>query len=150
MNAIHRGGAGHVSERLMAPVLADLRHLTVLADTRSDTPAARRLGISEASASARISDLERDRGVPRVRRRPRSVALAEAGQQLVEEVQESFTRIEQGFNGVRDLVGAPRGLVRLSAPVAFGRQVVAPLLPPFLLQYPDIRLELDLSDRLVN
>ncbi|MDZ5457838.1 LysR substrate-binding domain-containing protein [Azohydromonas lata] len=139
-----------MSERLMAPVLADLHLLTVLADTRSYTQAARRLGISKASASARISELERAAGVPLVRRGPRSVALTEAGQQLVEEVQESFTRIEQGFNGVRDLVGAPRGLVRVSAPVAFGRQVVAPLLPPFLLQYPDIRLELELSDRLVN
>lgn len=139
-----------MSERLMAPVLADLHLLTVLADTRSYTQAAKRLGISKASASARISDLERAAGVPLVRRGPRSVALTEAGQQLVEEVQESFSRIEAGFNGVRDLVGAPRGLVRLSAPVALGRQVIAPLLPPFLLRYPDIRLELDLSDRLVN
>jgi DNA-binding transcriptional LysR family regulator len=139
-----------MSERLLAPVLADLHLLTVLADTRSYTQAAKRLGISKASASMRISELERAAGVPLVRRSSRSVALTEAGQQLVEDVQEAFGRIEQGFNGVRDLVGAPRGLVRLSAPVALGRQVIAPLLPAFLLEYPDIRLELELSDRLVS
>jgi DNA-binding transcriptional LysR family regulator len=139
-----------MSERLLGPVLSELHLLTVLADTRSYTQAARRLGISKASASMRISELERAVGMPLVRRSSRSVALTEAGQQLVEEVRDAFSRIEQGFNGVRDLVGAPRGLVRVSAPVALGRQIIAPLLPAFLHQYPEIRLELDLSDRLVN
>jgi DNA-binding transcriptional LysR family regulator len=139
-----------MSERLLGPVLPDLHLLTVLADTHSYTQAARRLGISKASASMRISELERAAGVPLVRRSSRSVALTEAGQQLVEEVQDAFSRIEQGFNGVRDRVGAPRGLVRVSAPVALGRQVIAPLLPAFLSQYPEVRLELDLGDRLVN
>lgn len=139
-----------MSERLLSPVLADLHLLTVLATTRSYTQAAKRLGISKASASMRISELERAAGVPLVRRSSRSVALTEAGQQLVDEVEGAFARIEQGFNGVRDLVGQPRGLVRVSAPVALGRQVVGPLLPGFLALYPEIRLELDLSDRLVN
>jgi DNA-binding transcriptional LysR family regulator len=122
----------------------------VLAATRSYTQAAKRLGISKASASMRITELERAAGVALVRRSSRSVALTEAGQQLVDDVQLAFARIEQGFNGVRDLVGQPRGLVRVSAPVALGRQVIAPLLPQFLQRYPDIRLELDLNDRLVN
>jgi DNA-binding transcriptional LysR family regulator len=139
-----------MSERLLSPVLADLHLLTVLAATRSYTQAAKRLGISKASASMRISELERAAGVPLVRRSSRSVALTEAGQQLVDEVEGAFARIEQGFNGVRDLVGQPRGLVRVSAPVALGRQAIAPLLPEFLAQYPEIRLELDLNDRLVN
>jgi DNA-binding transcriptional LysR family regulator len=139
-----------MSERLLSPVLADLHLLTVLAATRSYTQAAKRLGISKASASMRISELERAAGVPLVRRSSRSVALTEAGQQLVDEVEGAFARIEQGFSGVRDLVGQPRGLVRVSAPVALGRQVIGPLLPGFLASYPEIRLELDLSDRLVN
>ncbi|NML15614.1 LysR family transcriptional regulator [Azohydromonas caseinilytica] len=139
-----------MSERLISPVLADLHLLTVLAATRSYTQAARRLGISKASASMRITELERAAGVPLVRRSSRSVALTEAGQQLVEDVADAFLRIEQGFNGVRDAVGQPRGLVRVSAPVALGRQVIAPLLTGFLAQYPDIRLELELNDRLVN
>lgn len=132
------------------PVFADLHLLTVLAETRSYTQAARRLGISKASVSGRIAELERAAGVPLVRRTTRSVGLTQAGQQLVEETRGSFERIAQSFSGIRDLAGTPRGLLRVTAPVALGRQYVAPTLPAFLRAYPEIRLELDLGDRLSN
>jgi DNA-binding transcriptional LysR family regulator len=132
------------------PVFADLHLLTVLAETRSYTQAARRLGISKASASARVAELERAAGVPLVRRTTRSVGLTQAGWQLVEDTRAPFERIAQSFAGIRDLAGSPRGLVRVTAPVALGRQHLAPLLPGFLAAYPEIRLELDLSDRFVN
>lgn len=135
---------------MTAPAFADLHLLTVLAQTRSYTQAAKRLGVSKATVSQRIVDLERAAGVPLVRRTTRSVGLTPAGQQLVDDTQASFERIEQGFSRIRDLAGSPRGLVRVTAPVALGRQHVAPTLPAFLRRYPDIRLELDLNDRLVN
>lgn len=132
------------------PAFADLHLLTVLAQTRSYTQAARRLGISKASVSGRIAELERAAGVPLVRRTTRSVGLTQAGQQLADETRASFERIAQSFAGIRDLAGNPRGVVRVSAPVALGRQHVAPTLPAFLQQYPEVRLELDLSDRFAN
>ena len=132
------------------PALADLHLLTVLAQTRSYTQAARRLGVSKASASMRIAELERSAGVPLVRRTTRSVTLTEAGQQLVDETRGAFDRIEQSFAGIRDLAGHPRGVVRLTAPVALGRQHVVPALTGFLRTYPEIRIELDLTDRFVN
>jgi DNA-binding transcriptional LysR family regulator len=135
---------------LSTPIFSDLHLLTVLAQTRSYTQAARRLGVSKASVSMRIAELERAAGVPLVRRTTRSVGLTEAGQQLVDETQGAFTRIEQSFSGIKDLAGNPRGLVRITAPVALGRQHIAPRLAGFLKDYPDIRLELDLTDRFVN
>ncbi|MFD0667927.1 LysR family transcriptional regulator [Ramlibacter sp. MAHUQ-53] len=135
---------------MTTPAFADLHLLTVLAQTRSYTQAARRLGVSKATVSQRIAELERAAGVPLVRRTTRSVSLTPAGQQLVDDIQAPFERIEHSFAGVRDLAGSPRGLVRLTAPVALGRQHIAPILPAFLQRYPEIRLELDLSDRLVN
>lgn len=135
---------------MAAPVFSDLHLLTVLAQTRSYTQAARRLGISKASVSMRIAELERAAGVPLVRRTTRSVGLTEAGQQLVDETQGAFTRIEQSFSSIKDLAGTPRGLVRVTAPLALGRQHVAPTLAAFFRAYPEIRLELDLTDRLVN
>jgi DNA-binding transcriptional LysR family regulator len=131
-------------------ILDDLYLLTVLAQTRSFTKAASRLGASKASVSTRIVNLERAVGVPLVRRTTRSVALTDAGLQLVEDIEPSFARIEQGLSSVKDLAGNPRGLVRVSAPVALGRQRIAPMMPAFLQRYPEIRLELDLSDRFVN
>ena len=132
------------------PAFADLHLLIILAQTRSYTQAARRLGLSKASVSQRISELERAAGVPLVRRTTRSVGLTPAGQQLVDDTQGAFERIEHSFAGIRDLAGSPRGLVRMTAPVALGRQHIAPTLPSFLARYPEIRLELDLNDRLVN
>lgn len=140
----------NMSERLLSPVLSDLHLLTVLAETRSYTQAAQRLGISKASASGRVSELERAAGVALVRRTSRSVALTDAGQRLVEDIAPAFASIEVGFTSARDVAGQPRGLVRVTAPVALGRQRVMPMLPEFLRQYPDIRLELELTDRLVN
>jgi DNA-binding transcriptional LysR family regulator len=139
-----------MSSDQLAPLVADLHLLTVLAATQSFTETARRLGLSKASVSSRISDLERTAGLTLVRRTTRSVGLTEAGQQLVDELQPAFSRILDGYSSVRDLVGAPRGLIRVTAPVALGRQHLAPCVASFLRQFPEITIELDLTDRFVN
>ena len=139
-----------MSSDQLSPLIADLHLLTVLAATRSFTEAARRLGVSKASASTRISELERTAGVLLVRRTTRSVGLTEAGQQLVNDMQPAFERISESYTAARDLVGAPRGLVRVTAPVALGRQHLAPSMAAFLQRFPDIHIELELTDRFVN
>lgn len=139
-----------MSTRDFEAALPDLHMLTVIAQTRSLTQTARRLGVAKSSVSMRLKDLERTLGLPLVRRTTRSITLTPAGQQLVEETRASFLHIEQGIAGVRDLAGAPRGLVRLTAPVALGRQHIAPAIPKLFERYPELRLELDLSDRFVN
>jgi DNA-binding transcriptional LysR family regulator len=139
-----------MSSDQLSPLVADLHLLTVLASTKSFTEAARRLGVSKASASTRISELERMAGVLLVRRTTRSVGLTEAGQQMVSGMQPAFERISESYSAARDLVGTPRGLVRLTAPVALGRQHLAPRIASFLQRYPDIHIELELTDRFVN
>ena len=125
-----------------------LHWLTVLAQQGSYTAAATRLGVSKAAMSQHMADLERAAGVPLVRRTTRSVQLTEAGQRLVDDTQPQFEHIAQRFSAVRDLAGAPRGLLRVTAPVAFARQQLVPRLAEFLRDYPEIRIELDLSDHL--
>jgi DNA-binding transcriptional LysR family regulator len=134
----------------ISPLLPDLHLLTVLASTRSFTEAARRLGVSKASASMRITELERAAGVLLVRRTTRSVGLTEAGQQLVNDMLPAFGRISESYTAVKDLVGTPRGLVRVTAPVALGRQHLAPCVATFLKDFPEIQIELELTDRFVN
>jgi DNA-binding transcriptional LysR family regulator len=106
--------------------------------------------VSKASASMRISELERAAGVLLVRRTTRSVGLTEAGQQLVNDMLPAFGRISESYTAVKDLVGTPRGLVRVTAPVALGRQHLAPCVAAFLKQFPEIQIELELTDRFVN
>jgi DNA-binding transcriptional LysR family regulator len=134
----------------LSPLVADLHLLTVLASTKSFTETARRLGVSKASASMRISELERVAGVLLVRRTTRSVGLTEAGQQMVSSMQPAFDRISESYSSARDMVGTPRGLVRLTAPVALGRQHLAPHIATFLKRFPDIQIELELTDRFIN
>jgi len=130
------------------PPWGHLHALTTLAEAGSYTAAARRLGLSKAAMSQRISELESAAGVPLVRRTTRSVRLTEAGQLLAERTRPAFETLQDAFSGVRDLAGAPRGLLRVTAPVALARQQLVPRLPAFLAQYPEVRLELELSDRL--
>jgi DNA-binding transcriptional LysR family regulator len=138
--------SAHRPDTLWSPIHA----LGVLGDLGSYTAAAQRLGLSKAAMSQRISDLERTAGVPLVQRTTRSVRLTEAGQQLVDATRDAFAQIERGFSGVQDLAAEPRGRLRLTVPVALGRQSIVPHLPDFLRRYPAVRLELDLSDRLVS
>ena len=124
--------------------------LTLLAQSASFTQVALRLGLSKAAVSQRITELERAVGQTLVQRTTRSVRLTEAGQRLVEQTAESFAHIARSVGEARDLATQPRGLVRVTAPVALGRQHVGPQIEAFLREHPDVRIELDLSDRLVT
>ncbi|MCV2362787.1 LysR family transcriptional regulator [Paucibacter sp. DJ1R-11] len=126
-----------------------LHALSVIAQLGSFTKAAQRLGLSKAAVSQRIADLERSLGQSLVARTTRSVRLSEAGQRLVAETAAPLAQITTALGASRDAVGQPRGRLRLSAPVALGRQHLAPLLNRFCQDYPEIQIELDLSDRLV-
>lgn len=122
--------------------------LGVLAQQGSYTEAAARLGVSKAAVSQRIAELERAARVALVQRTTRSVRLTEAGQKLVDDTKAAFSHIEQSFAQVRDLAEQPSGLIRLTAPVAFARQQLMPLLTEFLQTHSEVRIELDMADRL--
>ena len=127
-----------------------LHWLLVLAEQGSFTRAAERLEVSKAAMSQRIKELEQAAGTALVQRTTRSVRLTAAGEKLVEELRDLFARIEQSFFGVRDAAGPVRGLVRVTAPVAFARQQLVPIVGDFLRDWPHIRLQLDVTDRLVS
>ena len=124
--------------------------LGAIAAAGSLSAAAQRLGVSKAAVSQQLAALERRIGLPLVRRTTRALRLTEAGQQLVDDTSAAFAQIAHSVAALHDMAGAPRGLVRVSAPVALGRQHLAPALVGFLRRYPEIRVELELSDRLVN
>lgn len=125
-----------------------LHWLTVLHQQGSFSKAAARLGVSKASMSQHIADLEKAAGITLVQRTTRSASLTDAGRQLVESMRGAFEQIASGYANVRDLAGTPRGFLRVTAPVAFARQQLVPRLPEFLRLYPQIQIELDMSDRL--
>ncbi len=127
-----------------------LHWLTMLAEQGTYTAAAARLGVSKAAMSQRISELERAAGISLVQRTTRSVRLTEAGQQLVDATRGQYAQIAASFAQVRELSGVPRGQVRVTAPVAFARQQLVPKLPEFLSANPAVRVQLEVSDRIVS
>lgn len=139
-----------MSAKKIEALWSHVHWLTILANQGSYTAAARRLKVSKAAMSHHIAELEQAAGVPLVRRTTRSVQLTEAGRQLVDATESAFAQIERGFAGVHDLAETPRGLLRVTAPVALARQQVVPRLAQFLGAYPQVRLELDMSDRLAS
>ncbi|HEY4067339.1 MAG TPA: LysR family transcriptional regulator [Burkholderiaceae bacterium] len=124
--------------------------LTLLAQLGSFTQVALRAGLSKSAVSQRITELERSVGQTLVQRTTRSVRLTEAGQQLVDQTAEAYAQIARSVVEVRELAAQPRGLVRVTAPVALGRQHIAPHIESFIRANPGIRIELDVSDRLVT
>ncbi|WP_075182632.1 LysR family transcriptional regulator [Pantoea sp. 1.19] len=124
--------------------------LTVLADRGSFTRAAEQLGVSKAAMSQKIKALERQAGVPLVSRTTRSVRLTAQGEKLVAELREPFSHISQSFAAVRDASGPLRGRIRVTAPVAFARQQLVPHVTGFLRAHPQVRVQLEVSDRLVS
>jgi DNA-binding transcriptional LysR family regulator len=137
-----------MNDQIGTELWSHLHWLTVLAQQGSYTAAAARLGVSKAAMSQHMADLERAAGIPLVRRTTRSVQLTDAGQRLVDETRGRFEQISRSFSEVREMAGSPRGLLRVTAPVAFARQQLVPRLAGFFREYPEVRLELDLSDRL--
>ncbi|MGP1615180.1 MAG: LysR family transcriptional regulator, partial [Pollutimonas bauzanensis] len=92
--------------------------LGMLGAAGSYTAAARRLGVSKGAVSQRIAELEQVSGVSLVRRTTRSVRLTQAGQALVDGTEQAYAAIERGFDNILDLAEIPRGVVRVTAPVA--------------------------------
>lgn len=142
--------AGPSHEQPIDRLWPQVHTLALLAQLGSFTRVAQRLGISKAAVSQRLSELERDIGQVLVQRTTRSLRLTDAGQRLVAQTADSFVQIARGVAEARDEANAPRGLVRVTAPVALGRQQVAPAIEAYCRLHPEVRVELDLSDRLVT
>lgn len=109
--------------------------------------AAERLGIGRSAVSRSVQKLEIQLDTRLFLRTTRSTTLTAEGELFHENCRPGVDRIVQAVEEMRELrSGTPRGQLRLSATVGFGRKVVAPLLRGFHAQYPDIALDLVLDD----
>ncbi|ARP80966.1 LysR family transcriptional regulator [Bordetella genomosp. 8] len=112
--------------------------------------AARAEGVAPAMIGRRIDALEARLGVKLLVRSTRRLSLTAEGGTLLEDAQRILRDLNESESLVAQGSARPTGLLRLTAPAGFGRRHVAPLLPGFADQYPDVSVVLDLSDRLVD
>lgn len=127
-----------------------MKTVVAVVETGSITAASLRLGISKALASKYLGEVERQLGVRLFNRSTRRLASTEAGRRYYERalpLLEEFTELVDNVTGEQS---DPRGLLRISVSVTFGEMKLSPQLPKFLAQYPDIRVELQLTDRKID
>lgn len=116
----------------------------------SFSKAGEKLGTSKSAVSKRITQLEQRLGVRLFQRSTRSLSLTEAGEHYYDYAGKAYALACEGEDRVTELQGTPKGLLRLSVPMSFGRLHLAPLVPEFLASYPDVQLELSMDDRMVD
>ena len=112
--------------------------------------AARQLGISPAAASQNLARLERELGTRLITRTTRSMALTEAGERYLARVAPVLDELEKAQSDLSLIHGELQGRLRIACMAAFGRHVLAPLLPAFTALHPRLELELLITDRHVD
>lgn len=112
--------------------------------------AARQLGITKAAISKRIVQLEQHLGAQLLHRTTRKLSLTEAGRRYFEYAQIALQAAQEAEDVVTQLQGEPKGLLKINAPMSFGRLHVAPLIPEFLLRFPQVHIDLVMDDRVVD
>jgi DNA-binding transcriptional LysR family regulator len=129
--------------------LSGLAAFVRAAETRSYVAASRTLGISPSAIGKSISRLESKLGVRLFHRSTRSIALTDEGMLFFERCSQILEDLEDAQTAVTRSTSSPRGRLRISVPAA-GHRLLMPVLPAFRQAYPDVELDIDFSDRLVD
>lgn len=130
--------------------LEDMRLFVSVLECKSFTAAAEQSGLSKQFVSRRLMQLEARLGVRLINRSTRRLDVTPLGQAYYESAKKILREVEEAEQAISQQRATPRGALRLSAPMSFGTLYLSRLLPGFLERYPDISIELDLSDRTVD
>ncbi len=133
--------------------MEDLERMAIFArvvEEKSFSGAARRLSLSKSLVSKQVTQLEKSIGARLLNRTTRALSLTEAGAIFYEHCARIVEELEEAKLAVGRLQTAPRGILRISAPVAFGRLHVASALPGFLTANPELKVDMVTTDRFVD
>ncbi|WPP01583.1 LysR family transcriptional regulator [Pseudomonas sp. HR96] len=128
----------------------DMRLFVQVMESGSFTGAAEQLGLSKQYVSRRLMQLEERLGVRLLNRSTRRLDVTPLGQGYYESAVRLLAEVLQVEEGIAGQNSQPRGTLRLSAPLSFAMEHLGSLLPEFLKRYPDVSVEVDLSDRPVD
>ena len=130
--------------------LPDTRVFVAVVEHGSFTAAAEALSLSKAVASKYVSRLEHRLSARLLNRTTRRLTLTEAGELLYARASAALAELDAAEAAVLELTGQPRGRLRITAPSHFGEVHLAPLFAEFRRRHPDVQLDVDLDNRLVD
>jgi DNA-binding transcriptional LysR family regulator len=133
--------------------MEDLERMAIFArvvEDKSFSAAAHRLNLSKSLVSKQVTQLERSIGARLLNRTTRALSVTEAGAIFYEYCARIVEELEEAKLAVSRLHTTPRGVLRVSAPVAFGRLHVASALPEFLAAHPELKIDMVTTDRFVD
>ena len=130
--------------------LSDIAVFVQVVRDGSFTKAADRLELSRSVVSKYVTRLEERLGARLLNRTTRRLSLTEAGRVFYERSRRGLEEIEEAETEVSRLQGEARGLLRVNSPMSFGILHVAPLLPEFLAENPEVSVDMNLDDRKVD
>ncbi len=119
-------------------------------ETGSFTAASERMGISRAAASQYVAQLEDHLGGRLLNRTTRHISTTESGLMYYERCKEILHLLEEADDMVSGLSGIPKGTLRISAPSVFAESHIVPIISDFTKKYPEVKVELMVSDRNVD
>lgn len=131
-------------------LVAGLLALVEVARYGSLRVAGEQLNLTSGAVSRRLDALESRLGTKLLHRTTREVSLTLAGRTYLERAVPALRLLDKAADTLQDISDRPRGLIRLSLPVNFGRIHIAPFLPEFLDRHPDIEVDADFDDRFVD
>jgi DNA-binding transcriptional LysR family regulator len=129
---------------------SDLAFFSLLVKQGSLAATAQQLGVTPPAVSKRLAAIERRLGVRLLQRTTRRIGLTPEGETCLVEVGRVLQELEALERTVAGSQAVPKGLVRICATLGFGRRHIAPLLSKFARRYPDVEVQLHLTDRPVN
>jgi DNA-binding transcriptional LysR family regulator len=124
----------------------DLSFFQEIVKQGSLSAAARELGVTPASVSKRLAKIEESLGVPLVRRTTRRLSLTDEGELFLANARRILTELEEMEQQVAQNRLAPKGLLRVNAPLGFGRTYITPIVSRFVKRYPEVEVQLQLTD----
>ena len=127
-----------------------LRAFTRVVDLGGFAAAARELGVARSTVHKAVVSLENGLGTQLLRRSTRQVSPTDSGLAFYDRSVGILAELEQAMAAVSDLQEQPRGRLRVNAPMSFGTMHLSKVTADFMTEYPDVRIELMLSDRFVD
>lgn len=126
--------------------LGAMRTFIKVIEAGSFSAVAKETHVSTSTVARKISQLEGALGVPLLHRSTHKISMTEAGNLYLERATTLIADFDDTMRVVAELDATPSGPLKLTAPVAFGRRYLAPLVAPFLAHYPTIQLDVRLTD----